>query len=140
MRFGWDNKVVNVGEPIMLHDIEIHILDKDDNTHIRTIKDSWHVEFDKRAYRSNVDDWRAKYLLESKEYVQTDEKILIPRCNIKQITLKNVNERYEQPTTKLIGIRNWGFEEWFPFCAMSALCSSITTLLGYLIYDVIHKV
>lgn len=135
MRFGWKTFEKPWGEPLTITDLEIHILDKDNQTHIRTIKGKWScwgLHTDVTPY---VDDirYRATVLLERSEYVQLDNKdVRIPRCNIKTVTYKEVNERQEQPMQEFRGIPRWHGGDWFCFMFMAGfglLCLGALALI-----------
>lgn len=114
MRLGWKTITQNHGPELILTDTEMHILDKDGQTHVRTIEGDWSCWGfrDDTPYVISSRE-RASSYLERNEYIVTDADLRIPRCNVKTVEFKQINERKVQPTQDFRGIPDWHAGDWF---------------------------
>ncbi len=121
--FTWSSRKIE-SEPLEISDTQILILDKDDQTHVCTIEGDWNWW----GYEPYVIDSlsRAEDYLEGREYLETDEGLKIPRCNIKNVKFKEVNQREVTPTYTLPGVKNWSGIDWF--CVMCTVAFGAITV------------
>lgn len=119
------------------------VTDKDGNIHRMTRdpnvrRDHWLSGDRVDPYVSWKADDKIRYELQDKEYVTTDDGLLIPRCNISNVRIEE-GEEYEEGfdwTDK--GMKHWSALAWMMFFLVGLFCLGIVGAIGLLIAEAIY--
>lgn len=131
MRFAWNSKSTDIGK-FTFEDYEANIIDKDNQKHkITRLSELHYSDFwlngAPHGYTSNAKNSLINYL-ERNEYVETDDGVFIPRCNIKSVTFSCFKTRTEGFIYENPGIRDWNSSEWFSVIFMGGFAFFFLTM------------